>query len=178
MTIVRGFIRNRQYLPALQAYGLTDKAIYIDGRGAETLGRCLDTFRGRPGKLLVAPDLRVFGQARAAVAQVMAGLERIRIRVVDVIHPQDETVSEMLQRAAVLIGRTRFGDRKMARRRGREGGRAKGQAAEQGRAEIAADWVIRNIANDPEISWETAVRIFGGRISESTLRRHYYGTVP
>jgi hypothetical protein len=35
--------------------------------------------------------------------------------------------------------------------------------------------VIRNIVNDPDISWEKAVEIFDGKISEATMRRHYLG---
>lgn len=173
MTLLRGYCRNREYLPALRAMGLVDKAIWLEGRGAETLDWCLASFRARPGRLIVAPDLRVFGVARRDIATIMARLERARIRVIDALHPQDETVAEMLQRAFVAIGASRFRDRRIARRRGRQGGMANGQTAMAGRDAIAPDWLVRNIVTDPDINWKTALRLLDGRFSESTLRRHY-----
>jgi hypothetical protein len=178
MSIDRAFCCAKQYVPSFRAYGLPDKLIWLEGRGAETLDRCLASFRGRPGRLLVAPDLTVLGTARREISAVMARLERGRIRVVDIIHPQDETVAEMIHRAANQICRTRFRDRRTARRRGKSGGLARGMAQAQKRAEIAADWVIRNIVNDPDISWDKAVEIFDGRISEATMRRRYLDEVP
>lgn len=171
--IQRGYCRNRDFLAPLKAFGLVDRAIWLEARGAETLERCIASFRGRPGRLLIAPDLRVFGQARRDVAAVMAMLERARIKVFDIIHPQDDTVADMMQRAATLISGSRFRDKRTARRRGRRGGLARADIAAGHRAEIAADWVIRNIVADPDISWKTAVAIFDGKISEATLRRRY-----
>jgi hypothetical protein len=175
MSFDRAFCTNKNHIPAFRAYGLPDKLIWLDGRGAETLDRCLSTFRGRPGRLLVAPDLTALGSARRDIAAVMARLERAKIRVLDIIHPQDETVAEMFQRAANAICTTRIVDRRTAKRRGKSGGLARGMAQAQKRAEIAADWVIRNVVNDPDISWEKAVDIFDGKISEATMRRHYLG---
>lgn len=173
MSIERAFCRNKEHLAAFRAYGLPDKLIWLEGRGAETLDRCMASFRGRPGRLLVAPDLTVFGASRRDIVGVMARAERGRIRVVDIIHPQDEAVAEMLQRAANRVCHTRFRDRRRAKRFGASGGVARGLAQAQKRAEIASDWVIRNIVNDPDISWEKAVEIFDGRISEATMRRRY-----
>jgi hypothetical protein len=171
----RGFCTDRQYLPALRAYGLTDKLIWLAGRGAENLDRCLSSFRGRPGRLLIAPDCRVFGQCRRDVAQVMARLERAKIRVMDIIHPQHETVAEMLTHAGNLIARGRFTRKRDARRRGARGGVANGAVAEQRRAEVAADWFLRNLVQDEDIPWKALVRALDGKISEATLRRRYGG---
>jgi hypothetical protein len=174
MSIERAFCRNREHVPAFKAYGLPDKLIWVDGRGAEDLDACLASFRGRPGKLLIAPDLRVFGTSKRAVAQTMADLERARIRVVDVIHPQHETIAEMLQHASVLISGSRLRDRRTARRRGKEGGLAKGEIARSARAGIDTDKLIRNVvAARDEIGWRLVKRICGGKLSEATLRRHY-----
>jgi hypothetical protein len=153
MTIVRGYCHSRDFLPSLRAIGLVDKAIWLEGRGAETLEWCLASFRGRSGRLIIAPDLRVFGQARRDIAAIMSRLERARIRVIDALHPQDETVAEMLQRAFVAIGASRFRDRRIARRRGRQGGMANGQTAMTGRNAIAPDWLVRNIVNDAAERW-------------------------
>ena len=171
--IERGYCRSREFVQSLRESGVTEKHLYQDGRAAENLDRCLSSFRGRPGRLLIAPDLRVFGASKKAVAEVMARLERARIQVVDVIHPQHETIAEMMQYASVLISGTRFRDRRTARRRGAEGGRAKGQAAVEARSSVAPDWLVQNIVAAPEISWKVKLRLLDGWISEATLRRHY-----
>ena len=174
MSVERAFCTNRQYVEAFKELGLPEKLIYVAGRGAEDLESCLESFRGRPGKLLVAPSLTAFGESRRAVTAVMARLERARIKVVDVIHPQDETVAEQMQRAANEIGRPRFRDRRIARSRGREGGMAKGEAAKSRRLQIDTDTLIRNlVSNYKRLGWPLIVRILGRKISESTLRRHY-----
>lgn len=175
MTVAFGYCTDRKMLPALRTTGLADRLIWLEGRGAETLDRCLAlAFRGRPGKLFVAPGLTVFGDARKDVLAVMARLESARIRVVDIIHPQDQTVSDMIRRAVDAIGNSRFRDKRTARRRGRAGGLARGITAANKRAEIAADWVIKNIVNDPDVSWSQAHAFFDGKISMASLRRHFY----
>ncbi|HEY2010569.1 MAG TPA: hypothetical protein VGH23_16385 [Rhizomicrobium sp.] len=176
MTIERAYCQDKEHIAAFRAYGLPDKLIYVDGRGAEDLERCLDSFRGRQGKLLVAPDLTVFGDSKKAITETMARLERAKIGVVDVINPQDETLAEMLARAHRRIDGKRFPDRRKAQRRGRLGALAKAQLAAMNRAGIDATWLIRQIVNDPDVTWPTAVRILDGKISESTLRRHYLVT--
>lgn len=174
MTIERAFCRNKEHLAAFRAYGLPDKLIWLDGRGAETLDRCLDSFRGRPGKLLIAPDARVFGKSSKAVEATMARLEKAKIRVVDIIHPQHETVSEMLGFARAKIASPRFRDRRTARRRGSTGGLARGEAARSARAQIDTDALIRNLVAEKDlIGWPVIIRVCGGQISAATLRRHY-----
>lgn len=179
MSIERAFCCNVEHTPAFRAYGLPEKLIWVAGRGAEDLERCLASFRGRPGKLLIAPDLRVFcpsdkDPSRKAVAAIMARLERAKIRVVDVIHPQDTTISEMTERANILIGRPRFRDRRTAISRGAQGGLAKGEKARSDRAQIDTEALIRNVVAERKvIGWDLVKRICGGLLSEATLRRHY-----
>lgn len=174
--VERGFCQGRDMLAPLRAAGLPDQAIWLEGRGAEDLEGCIGSFRGRPGTLLVAPDLRVFGQSIKSVEVAMARLEKLKIRVVDIIHPQHETVAEMLGFARARIGGTRFRDRRTARRRGATGGLAKGEAARSARAQIDTDTLIRNLVAEYEaIGWPVIRRICGGHLNESTLRRHYLG---
>lgn len=173
--IERGFCLNKEFVGPLKVSGLPDKLIYLDGRGAEDLDRCLVSFRNRPGRLLVAPDLTVFGQSKKALTGIMAKLERAKIRVSDVIHPQDETLAEMLARAHRRIDGRRYPDRRVAKRRGRLGGLAKARASAIARAGIDPSWLVGQIVNDPEISWPTAIRILDGKMCESTLRRYYLG---
>lgn len=174
MSIERAFCRDKQHLAAFRDCGVQDKLVYVDGRGAETLETCLTSFRGRPGTLLIAPDARVFGTSSKAIEAAMTRLERSNIRVVDIIHPQHETVSEILGYARNKIAKPRLRDRRTAKRRGATGGLAKGEVARSARAQIDTDTLIRNlVAEHGIIGWAAIVRVCGGKISQSTLRRQY-----
>lgn len=168
---LRGFSRNRDETDWLKKHGLPDKAIYQAGRGAEDLDECLASFRGRPGQLVIARDLRAFGETKREVAATMARLEKVNIQVLDISHPEDTTIAEMMHRASVAISGYRFRNRKTARRRGREGGLCGGIAALESRARIPVDSLIRNIVRETDIDWQTKARVTG--ISKATLRRHY-----
>lgn len=171
--IQRGFCKTKDQAVHLREYGVPEKDIWLAGRGAESLDGCLATFRGRSGVLIVANDLSILGKSRRDIAAIMGRLETLRIRVVDISHPEDDTVAALMQRAANAVCRTRFRDRRAVRRMGRNGGLARGVSQAERRQEIAADWVIRNIVAAPYITWEDKVRLLGGKISESTLRRHF-----
>lgn len=173
MTIERAFCTTKDQAAHLREYGLSDKSVWFGGRGAETLDRCVATFRGRPGTLIVAHDLRVFAASKRAVAAVMGRLEDLHIRVVDISHPEDTTVAALMQRASIAISGTRFRDRRTAKRMGRAGGLANGTSADAKRAEIAPAWLLRNIVADRDIPWPVKLRILNGKISSATLRRHY-----
>lgn len=61
-----------------------------------------------------------------------------------------------------------------ARRRALTGGLAKGEAARSARAQIDTDTLIRNlVAEYKVIGWPVIVRVCGGKLCQSTLRRHY-----
>lgn len=172
-SVVRGFAKCKDEVDWLKKNALTDKAIWLDGRGAENLEECIASFRSRPGQIVIARDLRAFGETKRDVAAAMAKLEKAKIEVVDLAHPDDTTVSEMLHRASVAISGYRLRDRRTARKRGREGGLANGVAAQESRSGIAPDWLVRNIVAEQSIAWKVKVRVLAGRFSEATLRRRY-----
>ena len=172
--IVRGYAKTKEQEAALIAHGLLAKAIYLEERGAETLEACLATFRGRPGTLLIAHDLRALGASKRAVAEIMDRLELAKIRVQDISHPTDQTNAALIQRANVAISGARFhGDRPRARRQGRAGGHAKGVAAEGARSGLAPSWLVDRIVDHQALSWALRVELLAPHFSESTLRRHY-----
>ncbi len=171
--IIRGYARTKEQEAALRGHGLSTKHIFLDGRGAETFDRCLSTFRGRLGRLLIAHDLRVFGSTRPIVAAIMERLERARIQVVDISNPYDTTISQMLRRADKAIAGGRFPDKRRARRMGRAGGIGNGRAAQERRDGVADRWLLDSIVDHPEVSWRVKVELVAPHISESTLRRHY-----
>lgn len=172
--IARGFARTPEQLKAIQAHGLDDRAIYMDGRGAETLEACVDSFRSRPGTLVIAHDLRVFGASKRAIAAFMDEIEKLSIKVRDLSNPEDLTHAAMIQRANVAISGSRFrGDRKRARRQGRDGGMAKGRAAQARRDQLSPQWLIDRIVDHPSIPWPLKRELLEPHFPESTLRRHY-----
>lgn len=171
--VTRGFAINKVQLVDLLKYGLPEQAIYVQGRGAEGLQACLESFRGRAGRLIIAHDLRVFGATKAAVADMMAHLEKVGIQITDIAHPEDTTVAQMLQRAQVAISGARFQDRRQARRMGARGGLGKGVGAQVTREGLAQKWLVDRIVDHRHIPWTLKVELLSPHFSESTLRRHY-----
>lgn len=175
MKVQRGFCKHKDQVAALKACGLTDKEIWLDGRQAEDLERCLASFRGRPGVLMIAPNLTVFADSRKGVAAMMDRLVKAKIKVVDVVHPQDETVPAMMHRADVAIAHSGLCDRRTARKRGRRGGEAKGVAAIQRREGLVPTAFVQRVVEHPEVPWRIKMEILGPGFSKSTLRRHHGG---
>lgn len=172
--IERGYARTREQVAALKAHGLDARHIYLEGHGAETLEACLDSFRDRPGALLLAHDLRALAPSKRAIAAIMDRLERNGIRVWDITRPDLVTQAALVQCANVAISGARFqGDRPRARRQGRKGGVAKGLAAEGDRCALAPRWLVDRIVDHPALNWATRMDLLGPHFSESTLRRHY-----
>jgi DNA invertase Pin-like site-specific DNA recombinase len=170
MTEVRGFCQNTDQEAGIVAYGVPARAVFQADRGAETLEHCLASFRGRPGTLILAQDIRAFGDTRRDVADIMARLEKARITVIDLTHREDVTVSQMLARAYQAIACNHFvGDRQKARRRGRKGGIARGESQASKRED--ARKLLDRIVDCREIDWNLKARITG--ISKHTLRRRY-----
>lgn len=172
---VRGFCTQKDYRAALMTYGLSERHIFQRGAGAEDLDPCLATFRGRPGWLVMAQDLRAFGGTKRLVAARVDELERAKIRVLDLSHPEHQTYSAQMQHAHILISGSRFqGDRRRARRQGRDGGLGRGRAANERRNALLHQDIVRRICSAPELTWKRRVEVMGGPpFSESTLRRLY-----
>jgi hypothetical protein len=160
---------------ALLAAGIPARDIYVNGRGSESLSACIASFRGRPGELIIAADLRVFGEARKAILDQLALLDRLKITVQD-IHNNESSQPIMLDRALTAISAHArfFGSKKTAKITGRRGGYAKGVLQEVKRAERAHKDVVRRLSQCPKLTWEDRAAILGGKpFSASTLRRRY-----
>lgn len=171
---VRGFCTNRDEKAALAHYGLRDQHIFTRGMGAEDLDPCVATFRRRPGWLVLARDLRAFGGTKRLVAERLDALEKAKIRVLDISHPEDQTYAALVQRASVAIAGARFGaDRRGARRQGRSGGLRKGVVAREYREGLTNRWLVDRIVDHRSIPWALKVELLHPHYSESTLRRHY-----
>lgn len=174
MSEARGFCNSKEQEREIIAYGLPARSIFMDGRGAETLEICLESFRDRPGALILASDVRLFGGSRRKVAEVMASLERTKIRVIDISHAGDVTISQLLARAHTAIANNHFeGDRQKARRRGRKGGVRLGIAAAERRDKTVPKDVVDRIVDCREIPWDIKAYVLGPGFTKHTLRRRY-----
>jgi hypothetical protein len=54
---IRGYCVDKAHEVLLRAVGISQRNIYCEGRGAETIGACVASFRDRPGTLIVTVAL-------------------------------------------------------------------------------------------------------------------------
>lgn len=174
MTEQRGFCRTKDQEAALKAYGLEPRHIFMADRGAESLHFCLESFRDRGGVLVLAGDLRILAGTKRQVAEAMATLEKLNIKVTDLANPGDTTVAQQVHRANLAISGSRFqGDRKRAKSQGRAGGKANGKFAWDRRDALAPRWLLDRITDAKWMSWDQKVLLLAPHFTEATLRRHY-----
>lgn len=145
--------------------------IWMRGRHAESLDWVIDYFRGRPGILKVANDLRCFGPTRKEIFTRTADLTRRGIKVVDVRDP-GANLSELEHKALVSMNASSgIANKRQARYRGSKGGKAKGLSAWRERNDIAPEWLIRNMVT--ELGSRRTAALLENKISASSLDRHY-----
>lgn len=168
----RGFCKNPGEMQELYDFGVPDKNVYMQGRGAETLDACLATFRDRPGRLILACDLRIFGAKRGDIIVVMDRLELAKIRVTDITHPEDKTHVQLIERGSKAASKVRFlRNSRAARRVGQIGGIAKGEAAKARRNAEVSDNIAKRLCTHPKLNWKDCADILG--MSVASIHRHY-----
>lgn len=156
------------------AKGKTVKQIHVEGENGETFQGCVDSFRDG-GTLGLVGGLYIIGQDSNTLKARLATLRAKKVRPYDL--ETDETDGATLYAAAMgsILGNKKFrGDKKKHKRLSSKGGNRKGVKMAEKRDGIAAEWLLRNIANNPYLTWEQKVELLDGKISEGTLRRHYY----
>lgn len=185
----RGFVRKLPKITVdaqrekIAAAGV--KIIYEIGKGAEDLDHCLMAFRRRGGIIKHAADLRIFGDTQDEITEAVSKCERAKVQIVDILHPELDTISKQQKYA---FGRIAFmrrwdGDKRKARNTGREGGKAKAIVAAARRAERANDDTVRRllwIAESRQVlTWRLLEWVLGGKpFSMATIRRHYEASAP
>lgn len=171
----KGFAVNEDQEAVLREHGLKPSAIYPLGRGEEDISAVVRSFRGQPGEIAVAADLRIFGSRRKEILAVTANLERAGLKIVDVTRP-DQSLSQLIDYA---LGKTAgdarwLGAKKTAKSTGRRGGKAKAVVQELRRAAIAHEDVVRRLCAHPKLTWKDREAILGGKpFTVATLRRRY-----
>jgi hypothetical protein len=158
--------------------GKSPRAIYVEGRGAETFDACVASFRAG-GSLGLVGGLRVLGSSRRQI------MERLRILRERGVHPYDlesglADIAELLNAAINKIagGRALRESAHVARRMGRKGGLKKGIAAQIRRNAILQEDIVARLCSHPKLTWADCAEILGKNWSESTLRRKYGGGTP
>lgn len=170
---VRGFATTQVGKDALLSYGLTELEIFLHGCGAETLSGALATYRGRPGWLIIPTDAREFGTNKAAVSSTIDLLETKHIRILDISNPDDKTYAAIIQRAHTAFNRGRFADPRVAVRRGKWGGDAKGEATTEKRNAVMRDDIVQRFVDESGLSLKRLAYLFGAPFNVSALRRHF-----
>ncbi len=163
-----------QQVAELTAAGLTDKETYVNGRGSESLSACIASLRGQPGEIVIAADLRIFGESRKAILDTLAMLERLQITVRDVAHKETSQPAMMDRALTALANYSKWkGDSKKQAKNGRQGGKARGLIAALKRAEKMPDDAVRRLTCSlgETVTWKLIAHVTG--LSTATLRRHY-----
>lgn len=158
----------------LKDYGLRDREIYVEGRGAEDFDALLKSLRGGTDILFIAADLRVFGDGRKEILGKTALLEARGVRVCDV-RDENAKFSALLDRALAEVAKyNRWkGSKASAKRTGRQGGLEKRKAYDERRGAVASPGVIQRVVDHPKLTWQDAADILGPPFSVASLRRHF-----
>lgn len=169
--LTRGFCTDERDRDALYKIGIPAQDVWMQGRGAENFAECLESFRGRPGQLVLASDSRILGGTRGSIMKAFGELEAIGVRVKDITHPEDRTMSDLMQRGIRSANKNGFFmNHRKARRRGSMGGIAKAANAAARRQAGISDDIARKLWAS-RLSKKEKCAILGCTIS--TGDRHY-----
>lgn len=170
-----GFCKDLAGEQKLIAAGVEPFMIWRVGDGnASSLEAALAVFRNRGGCLAITDDLRIFGDSRKAILAMASKLTRASIKVVDVTQHEMDVFQLADQACGKLHAAAPIPNRRIARRRGSWGGKAKAAAAALARAVICSPGVARRLCARKELTWEVKAFILG--IPVSTAQRHYGAT--
>ena len=148
--------------------------IHTEGEGAEGWESLLSSFRGRPGRLGLVGGLYILGQASDPLKARLAELRKRKIKPYDLESGEADGAALYADAISSILGSKKFrGDKKHHRKASSKGGHGKGKAMAKMREGIAADWLLRNIAQSPHLTWKQKTDLLDNKISEATLRRLY-----
>lgn len=180
----RGYCASIPFLTAahqavqLGIVGIKSVDIYVEGRDAETLQACIDSFRDQGGKLHIFGTLRIFGNSRAIMMSRVKELKGKGIVIVD--HEQGRcsktSGAEMLDdglRKAHGNAKVR-NSKKFATQIGRKGGKAKLDSMRASRMpeEIAGPlWAIEELPIWRRLELMNPEGYFERKWTEATARR-------
>lgn len=154
---------------------LPEKSIYEHGRGIESVDAIVFAMRGHKGEILIAADLRVFGESRTAILSEVDRLLDLGIAIKDMAHPEDKTLPKMLDRALrELLGSRRImGSKKYAKKTGAKGGIARGVKAKERRHGNIDEATAYKIWSHPKLTVEDKLFILGPPWTKATAHRQF-----
>jgi uncharacterized SAM-binding protein YcdF (DUF218 family) len=171
---IAAFAANEDQRASLLSAGIPDEFIWMLGRGVETLKACIDWFRQGGGTLVTAGIGRTLGESKNAVMEAIKVIESSRLAVIDVVDPSRTSVWDIGDHALrAIAGWARIRSRRVARRLGEQGGRAKGEAARARRNAIMAENIVRRFVEESGLTLRRLAYLFGPPFSVSTLHRHF-----
>jgi hypothetical protein len=172
-TMTLGFCVDCAGESELTKAGVDPKKIWMRGRQSESIDWAISYFRGRPGILTVANDLRVFGPTRKEIFARTAELSRRGITLRDVRQP-DANMSELEHKALIAMAAScGTKNHRQARRRGSIGGLAKKASQEAKRNALLNRDIVLRLCAHPKLTWADRSEILGEPFSISSLQRHY-----
>ncbi len=156
------------------AKGVKAEDIHTEGEGAEGWDSLLMAFRGKPGRLGLVGGLYILGQTSDALKARLADLRKHKIKPYDLESGLEDGAALYAEAMSAILGSRKWkGDKKHHKKASSKGGYGKGVAMQKMRDGIAADWLLRNIAQCPHLTWAQKLELLDDKISEATLRRLY-----
>jgi hypothetical protein len=154
--------------------GKSPKQIHTAGEQGESFETCANSFRSG-GTLGLVGGLYILGQDSKSLNERLAVLREKNITPYDLKTGEKDGAKLYGLAMKSILGNKKFkGNKKKHKQLSAKGGQGKGKSMEEKRDGIAVDWLLRNIANSPHLTWAQKVEMLGGTISEGTLRRKYY----
>lgn len=156
------------------AKGKTVKQIHTQGEQGESFETCANSFRNG-GTLGLVGGLFILGQDTKMLNERLQVCRDKRIEPYDMKTGETNGLKLHAEAMKNILGNKKFkGNKKKHKQISSRGGQGKGKSMEQKRDGIAVEWLLRNIANCPYLTWPQKVALLNDEISEGTLRRKFY----
>lgn len=168
-----GYCTDDKSEKALIAQGVPAEQIWRRDRDLHALEFALRYPRGRETILVVAEDLRIFGESRKAIIAQQQALKARGIIVLDVVANDNGELSLLDRALKALSSSAAMRNHRTARRRGARGGVAKGVAAQVRRNARVADDIVQRLCSLPQLTWKLCAWVLGEGFSAASLNRHY-----
>ena len=165
-----GLCRNPEAEKALIGYGFPAINVWMIGRGSETVAEVVERFRGEPGIISIAEDLRLLGNTQAAIFAEVSRIARAGITFEDINNPGDDIHAMQHRAFKALHSSCAIRNHRTARCRGSKGGLAKAANAAARRQAEVSDEVARKVWQS-RLTKKEKCAILGCTIS--TGDRHY-----
>ncbi len=174
-----GFCKDLAGEQRLIAAGVEPFMIWRLGDGTcSALEDALYAFRDRGGCLAIVDDFRIFGDGRKKILAMVSKLTRETatkgpIKIVNVDQPDKDNYQLIDQAVAMCHAAKPMPNHRVARYRGRQGGKAKAAAAALARAMRIDPEIARRLWSLKELTQKTKLWVLGEGFTLSSCQRHF-----